>query len=248
MLETSMSNGRGVSPINCRVRVAQVWIAAPVVAAMWVLSAPLACADEKAPADQNFMLDQRMQGGASADPHAHHHHMVMAPPQVSRSIVNYSVPDTITLVRSDGTRVSFARALDDGGPVLLDFIYTTCTTICPVMSQTFAEVQKRLGADAAKVKMLSVSIDPEQDTPARLAEYAKRYRAGAEWTFYTGTVEASIAAQRAFDVYRGDKMSHTPLTFFRSAPGQPWVRLDGFATPDAVIDEVRAKVEQRQSS
>ncbi len=189
-----------------------------------------------------------MQDDASADPHAHHHHMAMAPPQVTRSIANYFVPDTITLVRSDGARVSFARALNDGSPVLLDFIYTTCTTICPVLSQTFAEVQKRLGADAAKVKMLSVSTDPEQDTPARLTEYAKRYRAGAEWTFYTGTVEASIAAQRAFDVYRGDKMNHTPLTFFRRAPGQPWVRLDGFATPDAVMDEVGAKVEQRQSS
>jgi protein SCO1/2 len=247
MLETSMSDGRIDSSINCRVRAAQVWIAAPIVAAMWILSAPLACADEEALPNQNPMQDHQMQNGASTDPHAHHHHMAMAPPKVTRSTANYLVPD-IVLVRSDGTHVSFARALDDGRPVLLDFIYTTCTTVCPVMSQTFAEVQRRLGADAAKVKMLSVSIDPEEDTPARLTEYAKRYLAGAQWTFYTGTVEASIAAQRAFDTYRGDKMSHSPVTFFRSAPGQPWVRLDGFATPDAVIDEVRAKVEQRQSS
>ena len=69
--------------------------------------------------------------------------MMQAPPPVVRSTLNYTVPD-ITLVRSDGVRVNFAHELDDSRPVLLDFIYTTCTTICPVMTQTFAEVQKRL--------------------------------------------------------------------------------------------------------
>ena len=170
--------------------------------------------------------------------------MMQAPPPTTLSTVNYKVPD-ITLVRSDGARVQFSHELDDGRPVLLDFIYTTCTTICPVMSQTFAEVQKRLGRDAAKVKMVSVSIDPEEDTPARLTEYAKRYQAGAQWTFYTGSAEASIAVQRAFDAYRGDKMNHAPATFFRAAPGQPWLRLDGFATPDAVLGEVRTQIAQK---
>ena len=180
----------------------------------------------------------------ATDPHAQHHHMMQAAPTVARSSVSYLVPDT-TLVRSDGARVSFAKELDDARPVLLDFIYTTCTTICPVMSQTFAEVQRRLGHDAAKVRMLSVSIDPEEDTPARLTEYAKRYQAGPQWSFYTGTTEASIAVQRAFDVYRGDKMNHSPVTLFRSAPGQPWVRLDGFITPDALLGEVRTQVAQK---
>jgi protein SCO1/2 len=113
------------------------------------------------------------------------------------------------------------------------------------MSQTFAEVQKRLGPDAAKLKMISVSIDPEQDTPTRLADYAKRYQAGAQWSFYTGTIEASILVQRAFDVYRGGKMNHSAVTLYRTAPGQPWVRLDGFATPDAVLGEVRTPIAQK---
>lgn len=181
---------------------------------------------------------------AQSDSHAQHHHMIEAPPPVVRSIANYPVPD-VALVRADGTRVRLAPELDDGRPVLLDFIYTTCTTICPVLSQTFAEVQKRLGADAGKVKMVSISIDPEEDTPARLTDYSKRLHAGAQWQFYTGTVQASLAAQRAFDAYRGDKMSHTPVTFFRSAPGQPWVRLDGFATPDALVNELRPTVAQK---
>jgi protein SCO1/2 len=179
-----------------------------------------------------------------ADPHAHHHQMMQAPPPVARRTANYVAPD-VALVRSDGARVNFKHELDDGRPVLLDFIYTTCTTICPVMSQTFAEVQKRLGPDAAKVKMISVSIDPEQDTPSRLADYAQRYQAGAQWSFYSGTIEASILVQRAFDVYRGEKMNHSAVTLYRAAPGQPWVRLDGFATPDAVLGEVRTPIAQK---
>ena len=202
--------------------------AAQIFTALLVLSAPLARADE-APA---------------ADPHAHHHHMMEAPPPVIRSTLNYSAPD-VTLVRADGVRVNIAHELDDGHPVLLNFIYTTCTTICPVLSQTFAEVQKRLGADAAKIKMISISIDPEEDTPVRLLDYSKRFHAGTQWQFYTGTVEASVATQRAFDAYRGDKMSHAPVTFFRGAPGQPWVRLDGFATPDALVSELRPIVAQK---
>ena len=181
---------------------------------------------------------------APADEHAHHHHMMEMPPAVVRRMANYAMAD-VTLVRSDGTRVRLAQELNDGQPVLLDFIYTSCTTICPVMTQTFAEVQKRLGKDAAKVKMVSVSVDPEQDTPGRLTEYAKKYGAGAQWSFYTGSVEASIAVQRSFDVYRGDKMNHSPVTFFRAAPGQPWIRLEGFATPDAVLGEVRTQVAQK---
>lgn len=194
-----------------------------------------------------FLLASPVGSGADempADPHAHHHMMMQSAQTASRTASNYMVPD-IVLTRSDGARVSFAHELDDGRPVLLQFIYTTCTTICPVLSQTFTEVQKRLGANAAKVKMVSVSIDPEEDTPSRLREYAKRYHAGDQWSFYTGSLQASIQVQRAFDVYRGDKMNHSPVTLYRPAPGQPWVRWDGFATPDAVMGELHTQVAQK---
>jgi protein SCO1/2 len=84
-------------------------------------------------------------------------------------------------------------------------------------------------------------VDPEEDTPARLRAYARQYSAGPEWQHYTGTVAASLAAQRAFDVYRGDKMGHTPVTLVRTAPGAPWIRLDGFATAEVLLKEVRGQ-------
>jgi len=155
---------------------------------------------------------------------------------VSRSSVSYE-PPAVTMVRADGESVSLPRELDDGRPVLLNFIFTTCSSICPLTSRTLEEFQRKLGAEAARVHMMSISIDPEQDTPARLREYARKFHAGPAWHYYTGTVAASIAAQKAFDVYRGEKMSHTPVTLLRSAPGKPWLRIEGFVTPDELVDD-----------
>jgi protein SCO1/2 len=150
------------------------------------------------------------------------------------SMADYVVPN-IWLVRDDGQRVMLPNELDDGRPLVLNFIYTTCPGICPLMSEVFSQFQTRLGAEREKVHMVSISIDPEQDTPARLRKYAKQFAAGSQWQHYTGTVGASIAAQKAFNAYNGDKMSHDPLTLMRAAPGKPWVRIDGFATPDDLL-------------
>src|SRR6266513_913716 len=155
---------------------------------------------------------------------------------VSRSSVSYE-PPAVTLVRADGKSVSLPRELDDGRPVLLNFIFTTCSSICPLTSRTLEEFQRKLGREASQVHLMSISIDPEQDTPARLSVYARKFHAGPEWQYYTGSVAASIAAQRAFDVYRGEKMSHTPVTLLRSTPGKPWLRIEGFVTPDELVDD-----------
>jgi protein SCO1/2 len=166
----------------------------------------------------------------------HDHHMMDGMMMVSSA--DYAVPD-VTLVRENGHSVSLRKEMDDGRPVVLNFIYTSCTSICPVMSQTLAQFDSKLGIDRHKVHLMSISIDPEQDTPARLSAYARKFHAGPEWQHYTGTLEASLVAQRAFDVYRGDKMSHTAVTLLRAAPGKPWKRIDGFATPDDLLNAYR---------
>jgi protein SCO1/2 len=177
--------------------------------------------------------------GAMDHSHHHHDHAAMAPAGIKRSETQYTLPAGVTMVRQDGKKVDLQKALDDGKPVILNFIYTSCTAICPVTTQVFAQVQEKLGNERDKVNMVSISIDPEYDTPARLVDYRKKYGAMGQWQHFTGTVEASVAAQKAFDAYRGDKMNHVPLTLLRAAPGQPWVRLEGFASPDEVLSEYR---------
>ena len=185
------------------------------------------------------MLASAGGGGTAdaADAHAQHHDAGGKLARATRSTAEYKVPP-VTLVRDDGKSVSLPAELDDGRVVVLDFIFTNCATICPVMSHVFAQLQDKLGADREKVHMVSVSIDPEEDTAKRLAEYEKQMHATPVWRMYTGTTKASVAVQQAFDAYRGDKMNHTPLTLLRAAPGKPWVRIDGFATADELAAEV----------
>jgi protein SCO1/2 len=184
------------------------------------------------------------QHDAQAHPQLDHMHHAEQAPGYARKLAKYRVPAT-TLVRSDGTKARFPDELDDGKPVLLEFIYTTCTAVCPILSQSFSELQRGLGGDREKVHMMSISIDPEEDTPQRLAEYARRFEAGSQWRFYTGQVADSLSLQRAFQAYFGDKMHHRPMTFLRAAPGEPWVRIEGFATPDELLKEYRQLIAAR---
>jgi protein SCO1/2 len=87
--------------------------------------------------------------------------------------------------------------------------------------------------------LISISIDPEHDTPARLSAYASSYGASSDWTMLTGSLADSIAVQRAFDVYRGDKMNHLPTTFLLAGADQPWVRLDGLVSANDLVAEYR---------
>lgn len=191
-----------------------------LVTAVWVSSAALAQDGTKGAAHQ-------------------HDHSAMAPAQLSRSEAAYKIP-AISLVRQDGKKVSFPGELDDGRPVMLQFMYTSCTTICPVTTQMFSQVQQKLGKDRDKLHMLSISIDPEYDTAARLDSFAKKLGAGPQWQFYSGTLDASLAMQKAFESFRGDKMNHVPVTYLRAAPGKPWIRLDGLRGPEDIIREYRA--------
>lgn len=176
---------------------------------------------------------------AMASEAEHHRHSVAAPGAgYKRSIVSYQTPD-VKLVGTNGKPVSLRDSLEGDKPVMLNFIFTTCTTICPVTSATFSMVQEKLGPEHGRMRLISVSIDPEHDTPSRLNAYAKKFGAGGQWSMLTGSAEDSIAVQRAFDAYSGDKMNHRPVTFMRKGPGKPWLRIDGFASADELLREYR---------
>ena len=170
-----------------------------------------------------------------ADPHAHHRHM-MESKTYSRSEHDYQLPD-VELVNMAAENTSLLDEVNSGKPVMVNFIFTTCTTICPLMSATFSQVQSELGAESDALRMISFSIDPDQDTPERLREYAGRFKAGPQWQFLTGSLENSVAVQKAFEVYRGNKMNHEPTTLMKAADSDTWVRIDGLARAADIVAE-----------
>lgn len=153
---------------------------------------------------------------------------------VTRDAVAVDVP-AVALVDADGKNVALRDALAQSDPVAVQFIFTTCGTICPVLTQTAVAARRALPA----LRVVSVSIDPDEDTPPRLAAYAKKHGAGDGWRFLTGNPDDIVAVQRAFGAYDGNKMRHRPLTFVRASPQGAWTRLEGAFTAADIVAAAR---------
>jgi protein SCO1/2 len=178
----------------------------------------------------------------SGHDHSQHQAMLAKKGVLSRTVSAYEIPD-VTLQDASGAQVSLRSLFDGQEPVILNFIFTTCTTICPVMSATFEQVQEKLGAKRNRVRMVSISIDPENDTPAKLNDYAKRFHAGSHWKMLTGSVANSVAVQRAFEVAVADKMNHKAAVFLRPKGREAsWVKLEGLVSASDVVTELNKSV------
>jgi protein SCO1/2 len=155
-----------------------------------------------------------------------------------RSVEKYVVPDVV-LVNQNGAKVRLKDLLQTDTPVVLDFIFGTCTTICPILSAGYVNFQHKLGPDSLSVRLISISIDPEHDTPKVLKEYLKRYRAKPGWDFLTGSREDIDKVMTAFGAYIQNKMSHYPLTLIRSPKDGSWIRLFGLMSTAEFMNEVQ---------
>ena len=157
------------------------------------------------------------------------------PPVYKRSVENYTMPDVV-LTDQDGKKVRLKTLLESDRPVVVEFIFSTCTTICPVLSVGFTNLQQRLLPDTTRVRLVSLSIDPENDTPKAMKEYLKRYKARPGWEFLTGSRKDIDKVMRAFDAWVPNKMAHKPLTFIR-LQGGGWVRINGLMSTTEFLDE-----------
>ena len=115
-----------------------------------------------------------------------------------------------------------------GKVVAIDFIYTRCPLpdVCPRLAANFAALQRRFAHEPGLL-LLSVTVDPDYDTPPVLAEYARRWGAGPGWRFVTGDV-APLAA-RVGEVYWNDEGSigHNSITTIVGRSGRIAARVDG---------------------
>ena len=143
-----------------------------------------------------------------------------------RTLEQYNVPK-VELIDQEGQSINLDTYLNDNKLVILDFIYGTCTTICPILSVGFAHFQKKLGEDAKKVRMVSITIDPDNDTPQVMKEYLQKYGARPGWDALTGKRDHVISVLKEFDAYVANKMNHYPLTILKAPGAKEWVRLYG---------------------
>ena len=155
-----------------------------------------------------------------------------------RSIKHYNIPN-VTLLNQDGKKVNFRSIIESNKPVIIDFIYTTCTTICPVLSASFANINKGTGANAVNVQLISISIDPENDRPENMKEYLANFKAREGWDYLTGSREDIYKVLRSLDAYITDKMAHEPIYLLHNPHNDEWVRIKGLVRKSVLMDELR---------
>jgi protein SCO1/2 len=156
-----------------------------------------------------------------------------------RTVEKYTIPD-VTLINQDGKKIRLVEYFNSDQPVVVDFIYGTCTTICPVLSAGYINLQKRLDPGGKAPKLVSITIDPENDSPKILKDYLKRYRARPGWDFFTGSRADIDTVMKAFKAYIPDKMSHYPLNLIRSPQDGTWVRLFGIMSSSELLEEYQS--------
>ena len=94
-----------------------------------------------------------------------------------------------------------------------DFFYTSCPGPCPMMTSRLSALQEKLQGKA-DVRLVSISLDPEKDTPEVLQRYAERFKAGPNWLFLTGDKQATYSlAEHGFKLAVADvRNSPEPIT------------------------------------
>ena len=168
-----------------------------------------------------------------------HHHAAEAPAPASVKVVLSDAP----LLDQGGRRVRLAQDVIGERIAVVNFIYTSCTTVCPVSSATFAQLQKRLGAALGReVVLVSITVDPLRDTPQRLREYGARYRAAEGWTWLTGAKPDVDGALKGFGAYTPNFEDHPATVLVGDARGGPWTRFFGFPS----VDELMARIDTMQ--
>jgi protein SCO1/2 len=177
----------------------------------------------------------RAEPGAAADTGA-----LRAPAVDDVRVIDVDMPEVPDeeLFDQDGASVRLSDRARDR-TVVVNFVFTTCTTVCSPMTAIFARLQTELGeAMERDVRLVSISLDPGADTPEQLKRYADRFDRREGWTFLTGRSDRVASVLKALGGYAGAKERHTPLTLIGS--NGRWRRVEGLAGPERLAEEVRA--------
>ena len=145
------------------------------------------------------------------------------------------IPDT-TVYDQDGHRLRFFADLVKGRTVAINFIFTTCTTICPPLSATFRKVQQDLGDRVGRdISLISISVDPTTDVPERLKSFAAKFKAAQGWTFVTGSKPEIDLLLAALGAKVADKNDHSPMILIGNEPSGYWTRTYGLAPASTLV-------------
>ncbi len=148
-----------------------------------------------------------------------------------------------TLIDQHGQSVSFYDLIR-GKVVAINFLFTTCTTICPPLGANFVKLQDMMKDHIGKdLVMISISLDPVTDTPERLKEWSRKFDPHPAWTLLTGeksTVETLLKDLKVFTPLKED---HAPLLLMGKEGENNWIRTNGLADPAKLAEKLSGYID-----
>jgi len=144
------------------------------------------------------------------------------------------IPD-VAVQDQNGKSLNFYTDLVKGKVVAINFIFTTCTTICPPLTATFRRVQQELAAQNSSAQLISVSVDPAIDTPERLRDFAAKFKAEPGWAFVTGNTSDINSLLQQLGVAVTNKNDHTPMILIGNDETGYWTRAYGLSSPTSLV-------------
>jgi cytochrome oxidase Cu insertion factor (SCO1/SenC/PrrC family) len=150
----------------------------------------------------------------------------------------------LELVDKEGAPLKFKSEVIGDRLVVVNFIYTTCTTACPIQTAIFSHLQEALGPRlGTEVFLVSLSVDPATDVPPRLKAYAEKHKAREGWIWLTGRKSVMDEVLLGLRAYSSDLDEHPSMILIGDGKLGGWTRYYGFPRLEgllAKIDELAA--------
>lgn len=153
----------------------------------------------------------------------------------SNAFSSAKIPD-LQVLDQHGKQLNFYSDLIKGKTVAINFVFTTCTAICPSLAATFRRVQQEAATRGIDVQLISVSVDPTTDTPVRLNDFASKFKAGPGWTFVTGDKARIDLVLQGLGAAVSNKNDHTPMILIGNDSSDYWTRAYGLTSPTKIVD------------
>lgn len=172
---------------------------------------------------------------------------VSLPGNVAADVL-YQRLDGMSLVNQDGKSGDLLSDYIGDHIAVVTFAYSSCTTACPILDGIFKNVQKRLTEEEKRyVHLLTITIDPVNDIPARLKQRAEKINAESGWDFLTGSKKQVDAVLKAFEVFTSDIYSHPSTVFILDAREDKHHRLVGFPSTKTILSYIEQFQNERQN-
>ena len=147
----------------------------------------------------------------------------------------------VVLINQNGEKMRFYNDLLKGKVVIINSFFGTCQGSCLPMNRNLARIQQALGDHVGKdVVMISISVDSEMDTPARLKDYAAKLNARPGWYFLTGEKANVDFALKKLGAYVEDKQGHLNIFYIGNESTGLWKKAFGLASVDELVKVVES--------